>query len=328
MVPQSCSGQGGDPFYPWSSAICRRAERGTVPVNDPYLEAETLNPYHKIRDFTGARAAAIGSSDIPTLAGMTQHYEAKPYVYADGHVEKLRQTPYALYLEKEGIAHRADAGKRAEWGHRLEGIVIAKWIEAHIGEGAALELSEEYLAAKIRRRSVGPFLSETEVSMPERPYVIAHADLVVYAPSGIMYRVDDASPWLPALERGLIVEAKTSGCYAAKRKAGQIFLGYDEDDRTYQGIPDPVYLQVQWQMLAYDVPEAWVAVLIDTGDYREYGPIPAAPRVQEKIASRLPSGLWIAAQSIRRRSPRRGATWRRCGRRRRTSRRLSRARRR
>lgn len=260
-----------------------------------------MNPYHKIKDFHAARARGIGSSDIATLAGMTMHYAPKEYTFLDGHVERLRQTPYALYLEKEGLATREEAGERADWGHRLEGIVLAKWVEDHYG----VEAAAEYLAAKIRDRSCGPFQTNTEAIMPGRPYVIAHADLVVDMPpqveGGILYRVDDSGPWLLAVD-GVeeIVEAKTSGLYAAKRRAvrlmtkaetwaesmtaswGDLYLGYDQDDRTMQGIPDPVYLQVQWQMLGYGAKRARVVVLIDTGDYREYGPIPAAPRVQEK----------------------------------------------
>lgn len=242
-----------------------------------------MNPIRKISDFHAARSLGVGSSDIPVLAGMTMHYEPKVYTFADGHTEKLRQTPYALYLEKEGLAKREEAGERADWGHRLEGIVLQRWVETHFGP----DLAADYLSAKIRGRSVGPFLTETEAAMPERPYVLAHADLVVDLPQqlegGILYRAGDEGPWLLALEGvRAIVEAKTSGYYAGKRKEGRVFLGYDPDDLSAQGLPDPVYLQVQWQMLAYDVPEAWVCVLIDTGDYREYGPIKAAPRTQEK----------------------------------------------
>lgn len=227
-----------------------------------------MNRYTKIRDFHGARALGIGSSDIPTLAGFNKQYG---------------QTPYTLYLEKTGQAERKPAGPRAEWGHRLEPLVLAAFIGRRFGQGPDLD----YLAAAIKGRSFGPFKSLTEARHPERRYVLAHADLLV----------DDPAPF--------IVEAKTTGYYAGKRREGVAFMGYDADDLTQNGIPDPVFLQVQWQMLAYDVREAFVAVLIDTGDYREYGPIIADPRTQEKCLA-LAERLW---RCIETRTPPKPETW-------------------
>jgi predicted phage-related endonuclease len=228
-----------------------------------------MNRLTKIRDFHGERAKGIGSSDIPTLAGFNKQYG---------------QTPYTLYMEKIGALPREPAGPRAEWGHRLEPLVLSAFIGRHYGEDKALD----YLAAVIRGRSCGPFKSLTECRMPDRRYVLAHADLVI----------DDApEPY--------IVEAKTSGYYAGKRREGVAFMGYDPDDLTQNGIPDPVFLQVQWQMLAYDVKTAFVAVLIDTGDYREYGPIRADPRTQEKCLA-LAERLWNCMQA---RTPPKPETW-------------------
>lgn len=213
-----------------------------------------MNPYHRIRDFHGARLTGIGSSDIPTLAGF-----GKPY----------KDTPYTLWLEKTGRALGREAGPRAEWGHRLEPVVVAKWIETIYG----VEAARAFYAARIRDRSSGPFKVLTEARIPERSYVLAHADLII----------DSDAPAL--------LEAKTTGFFSGKRREGEAFLGYDPDDLSHQGIPDPVYLQVQWQLLAYGIQTAYVAVLIDTGDYREYGPIMAAPRVQEKCLA-LAERLW------------------------------------
>jgi hypothetical protein len=222
------------------------------------MEGESLNNYHKIRDFHGSRLGSIGSSDIPVLAGFGRQYG---------------DTPYTLYLEKIGEKTRRPAGPRAEWGHKLEPLILSAWIARNHGE----EQAKDYMAAVIRGRNCGPYKSLTEARMPGRKYVLAHADLL-FDPEGA------------PLDHPFIVEAKSTGFFSAKRREGEAFLGYDPDDLTQQGIPDPVFLQVQWQMLAYDVPEAFVAVLIDTGDYREYGPIRADPRVQEKclaLAERL-----------------------------------------
>lgn len=227
-----------------------------------------MNRYGKIKDFHGSRMGSIGSSDIPILAGFGKQYG---------------DTPYTLYLEKTGQKERRAAGPRAEWGHRLEPLILSAWISRNHGEEEALA----YMAAAIRGRSSGRYKSLTEARMPGRPYVLAHADLVV----------DDAAP--------LIVEAKSAGFFSGKRREGEAFLGYDPDDLSQQGIPDPVFLQVQWQMLAYGVPEARVAVLIDTGDYREYGPIIADPRVQEQELA-LAERLW---RCIVDRTPPKPETW-------------------
>jgi hypothetical protein len=227
-----------------------------------------MNRYTKIKDFHGARALGIGSSDIPILAGFGKQYG---------------DTPYTLYLEKLGKTSRRPAGPRAEWGHRLEPLILSAWISRNHGEAEALD----YLAAAIKGRSLGRYKSLTEARHPERRYVLAHADLVI----------DDEAP--------LIVEAKSTGFFSGKRREGEAFLGYDPDDLTQNGIPDPVFLQVQWQMLAYGIDEARVAVLIDTGDYREYGPILADPRTQEKELA-LAERLWICLEN---QTPPKPETW-------------------
>lgn len=243
-----------------------------------------MNPYHRITDFSGSRRKGIGSSDIPTLAGFNKGYKHKYLVKKTGQIEEFEGTPYTLYLEKKGLIEQCESSDRAEWGHRLEPVVIAKWIETVYGPEAALA----YYSARIRDRSIGVFKSLTECRMPERRYVIAHADLVIDTPEPMqVYNLEGHAEYVPAC----IVEAKTTGYYAGKRREGEAFLGYDPDDLSHQGIPDPVFLQAQWQMLAYGVGVAYVPVLIDTGDYREYGPILADPRTQEKCLA-LAERLW------------------------------------
>jgi len=228
-----------------------------------------MTRYTKIRDFHGARSLGIGSSDIPILAGFGKQYG---------------DTPYTLYLQKIGEKAGREAGPRAEWGNRLEPLVLSAYISRHFGEDVALD----YMAAAIRGKSSGPFKTLTEARRKDKRFALAHADLVI----------DPGD----ALE---IVEAKTTGFFAGKRREGEAFMGYDPDDLTENGIPDPVYLQVQWQMYAYDIPLAHVAVLIDTGDYREYGPIIARPRTQEKCLA-LAERLWNCVES---RTPPKPETW-------------------
>lgn len=261
-----------------------------------------MNGYTKIKDFDGARSKGVGSSDIPTLAGLNRHYEPRPYLNTvTGQIEKLRQTTYTLWRLKRGELRQLASGSRMEWGHRLEPVILSRFLEERIGKDASLS----YLAAALRGRSCGALKTLTECRMPERRYVLAHADLLMDpAPAAMAPASADGLDAVP-LWPSVIVEAKSSGCYAAKRIEGQVFTGYDPDDFSYQGIPDSVYLQVQWQMLAYGVPVAYVAVLIDTGDYREYGPIPAAPRVQERCLA-LAERFWGLVEEGR---PPKPETW-------------------
>jgi hypothetical protein len=83
-------------------------------------------------------------------------------------------------------------------------------------------------------------------------------------------------------EEAYIVEAKSAGFFSAKRDEEKPDSGFSKSEFTANGVPARVFLQVQWQLFTYGVRIAFVAVLIDTGEWREYGPIVADPRVQEK----------------------------------------------
>lgn len=224
-----------------------------------------MNPYHKIKDFHAARRKGIGASDVPTLAGLNKRHGA---------------TPLTLYKEKRGEAEPFDGNERTDWGKRLEAMVLQKFIEGRYG----VEAGADFLASAIRGRSSGPFKVKTEFVHPQRRYCLSHPDLLVeYNPEAWSGYVSPA-PYL--------VEAKTSGLYSAKRREGVQFEGYDPDDRSQFGIPDKVFMQVQWQLYTAGLTEAWVACLIDTADYREYGPIIFDPRhVEQSLA--LAEKFWL-----------------------------------
>jgi len=222
-----------------------------------------VNPYHKIKseaDFHAARKKGVGASDIPTLAGLNK---------------RCGQTPLTLWREKMGLAEGFEGNDRTDWGKRLEVLVLQKWVEGRYGEDAA----KDFLSGAIREKSSGPFKVKTEAIHTDRPYCMSHADLLVDWGHELEALPVEASPY------PVLVEAKTSGLYSAKRREGQVFEGYDPDDRSQFGIPDKVFMQVQWQLYTYGVTEAWVVVLIDTADYREYGPIIYDPRhVEQSLA--------------------------------------------
>ena len=238
--------------------------------------------YRKIgKDFHAERARGVGSSDIPTLAGLNLQYE--------------NGTPYMLWRQKKGIDPPSAGGERADWGHRLEPLILARWVEKHYGKEAA----DEYLAAKIRGRSSGPFKTETMCCHPEYPWAMSHADLLIDSPKSVSVKCSNCGSMdeYPSgftgectnrcgqeikTEEAYIVEAKSSGFFSAKRDEENPDAGFSKTDFTANGIPARVFLQVQWQLFTYGVRIAFVAVLIDTGEWREYGPIIAYPRVQEK----------------------------------------------
>lgn len=217
-----------------------------------------MNPYRRIKDFHATRKQGVGSSDVPTLVGLNKRYG---------------QTPLTLWREKTGRAEGFDGNERTEWGNYLEPLILRKFVSDRWGA----PLGQEFYRNATRADPVatGPLKVKTEAIHPKYPFALAHCDLV--------YDPDNAPP--------MIVEAKSSGYFAAKRREGLAFEGYDPEDDSQHGIPDKVFLQIQWQLFVYDVPEAIAAVLIDTARYKTYGPIVADPKVQEKLLA-LAERFW------------------------------------
>lgn len=236
-----------------------------------------MNRYTRIKDFDGARAAGVGSSDIPILAGLHRRYGS---------------TTLKLWEQKTGRAEKWNGNERTRVGHDLEAYVVFRFVEEKYGE----EIANEVYRLKLRDRSSGSFKAMTEARHPEKPFCIAHADVLVDGLTVLVERPIE-NPLIPGTNERVeaeiepfIIEAKTVGAYAGKRREGQIFTGYDQDDRTAQGIPDAVFLQVQWQLFCYGVETAYVAALIDN-QYNSWGPIEADPRVQSKCLA-LAERFW------------------------------------
>lgn len=216
-----------------------------------------MNNYKKITDFHGERQRGVGSSDIPVLAGLTIKYGS---------------TPLKLWQVKTGRAEPWAGNERTWWGHQLEGLILARWVRDHYSQ----DLAHHYLLAKLRGEDCDFLKSNTECRHPQYQWALAHADLMVDP-------VDNTDP--------CIVEAKSAGFFSALRRDDDPDSGYSREDRSENGIPAAVYLQVQWQMFVYGVDRAYVCALIDTGDYREYGPIHANKKVQEQCLA-LAERFW------------------------------------
>lgn len=209
--------------------------------------------YYKDHDFDKGRRY-IGASDIPTLALMNKKYE---------------QTPRTLFREITGREKRKKAGERAKAGKELEPLVL-KFALEKIPE---FELyAENYYISRISKNNYfREFHNFTEAIHPERPYLRSHADLL-----------ETNTP--------VIIEAKTTGFFGALRK-DDIDIGFDKFDLSANGIPASVYLQIQTQMLTYDITTAYVSAQIDTGVHRLYGPIHYHKKTQEKILA-LAERFW------------------------------------
>jgi predicted phage-related endonuclease len=230
-----------------------------------------MNKYTKIKDFHGERAKGVGSSDIPILAGLYRSY---------------KKTTFSLWQEKTGKVPQWEGNERTRVGQDLEAYTLARFVEDKFGE----DVADKFYMSALRERSWGMFKVKTECRHPERRYCLAHADLLV--DQGEPY-IDDNGNQIEV--DAYIVEAKTVGAYAAKRREGQIFTGYDLDDLTSQGIPDAVFLQTQWQLYTYGISIAYVAALIDN-QFHTFGPIKADPRVQEKCLA-LAERFWNLVQA-------------------------------
>lgn len=262
-----------------------------------------MNPYHRIKNFHGERSKGVGSSDIPILAGLTKRWGS---------------TAMTLWEQKTGRADPWHGNQRTRWGHHLEGLVLREWVGRWFGN----ETAARFYRGQIRDRSTGPLKILTEARHPEYQFALAHADLVVesgtpidlkcprcgsmdtYTPGVTMECSGGCGEIIACPDGPHIQEAKTAGFFGAKRDDDADY-GYSAKDRSHNGIPAAVYLQVQWQLLCYGVEHSGVSALIDTGNYLEFGPIVANHSVQEHLLA-LGEKFWWHVQ---RDEPPQPATW-------------------
>jgi len=194
------------------------------------------------QEFHASRQKTIGSSDIPTLLGLNAKYD---------------QTPYTLWKIKTGREKGFEGNQFTEWGHRLEPVILAKFLTDMTGNE---EVGKYFQAVALTGQVMGhlkehetySYLGKTVATHDEYPFALAHADL-----------------WIPELKR--IQEAKSGSFYGTKRKDDPD-TGYDRENLTSNGIPLSVYVQTIWQMFCYDAELCGVSALLDTSHYLEYGP--------------------------------------------------------
>ena len=202
-----------------------------------------------IEDFHGERKNAIGSSDVPTIAGLNVKYG---------------QTPLKLWEEKKGISEPFQGNEATYWGHRHELNILHRYIKNLCNEEIADKWLVKRLTGKNKFKADGyEFYSNTKAEYEGFFGIknIAHADLLIKLPNGKYH----------------IQEAKSLRLYSSKRDENNEY-GYSNSDTTLNGLPLSVYLQTQFQLSVYSKCygiqknniSLGVSCLIDTSDYREY----------------------------------------------------------
>lgn len=183
----------------------------------------------------------IGSSDIPVIIKTE--------------TSKIKKSQYELWQEKTGKVEPFKGNEFTTWGHRLEPILLSAFIEKMRDSLLAYLFKIDYIKNEIKRnpetyKAATKFYPFTECKHPKFPWAIAHADCI-----------------LRSTEEYLI-EAKTGGYFARVGREGM--EGFNLEDHTEKGVPSRVLLQVQWQMLCYDVNLTYVLLLIDDNKFHIY----------------------------------------------------------
>ena len=239
-----------------------------------------MNNFNYITDFHEMRKTGVGASDIPILAGLSIKYGS---------------TALKLWRQKTGIDEPWAGNEQTEWGRKMEGLILKEFInKKYENENLSKLVYKAILDDQFNFND--KFYFRTECRHPVHQYAFAHADL--------LYMEDVAEKTIAAGENiifteekiPIIVEAKNTGAGNGKRRKGAIFEGYDQDDLSANGIPDSVFLQVQWQLFCYGIEKAYVSVLIDGWDHRIYGPIQANNKVQSECLA-LALRFWRLVES-------------------------------
>ena len=245
-----------------------------------------MNNYTRLRDIQAShRGPVVGASEISTLA-----------------LYNLRhgQTPATLWEEHTGRTAPRELGEPGWWGHAHEPTILYRYVRDHFDEDTA----RAFLSGYWRSRSHGPFKVLTEFRRRiTHGMAIAHPDLLIEGSfwSKVLgaARGDLQEVTVTTTARSVprLVQAKSHGYHTAKRRDDPDF-GYDPEDRSQNGLPASVFLQEQWEMFCADLPEADVVPLIDTNDYREYGPVRADPKTQEQALALAERFCWHVERDV------------------------------
>lgn len=203
-----------------------------------------MNPYKFYQsDVRPEGKIFIGSSDIPVIIKTKN--------------SKIKKSAYELWQEKTGKVERWQGNELTQWGHELEPLLIAQFIRGVSDSKTAHRFKIDYMLHQEWRdpKKYNPatcFYPFTECVHPQFEWMLAHADCIAFLNLG----------------KSAILEAKTGGYFARVRRDG--IEGFDLEDHTASGVPSDVLLQVQWQMLCYDIDMTYVLLLVDDNKFHVY----------------------------------------------------------
>ena len=201
-----------------------------------------MNPYTFYQsDVRNPDELIIGSSDIPVIIKTKS--------------SRIKKTPYELWEEKTGRVEPFKGNESTAWGHDLEPLLISAFIRKKYNHTIAYRFKIDYILHEEWRPSdyhpstfFHPF---TECKHVSHENFIAHADCL---------KKDNDFPFL--------IEAKTGAYFTRIKREG--VEGFSLEDHTINGVPTDIILQVQWQMLCYNVDFTYVLLLVDDNKFHIY----------------------------------------------------------
>ena len=213
-----------------------------------------MNPYTFYQsDVRRPGELYIGSSDIPVIIKTKN--------------SRIKKSQYELWEEKTGKAESFQGNDFTTWGHELEPLLISAFIRENYNSKLAYKFKVDYILHQEWRdpEKYNPatfFHPFTECRHDLFPWAVAHSDCICIPEineNGYTI-VDDFNAFQ--------LEAKTGGYFARVKREG--FEGFDLDDHSTNGVPTDILLQVQWQMLVYDIGLTYVLLLVDDNKFHIY----------------------------------------------------------
>ncbi|MDD5006450.1 MAG: hypothetical protein PHS93_08060 [Candidatus Omnitrophica bacterium] len=223
-----------------------------------------MNPYTFYSDqVRNTKEIIIGSCDLPVIIKLPD--------------SKIKKTTYELFEEKRRECEPFTGNDATEWGHELEPLLLSHFIRSRTNRKTAHEFKVDYILHEDYRYPgyepptlYHPF---TECRHPKLPWAVAHADCT-YNDGNITWTtatIDEKEYTCPVFNNtkiSYLIEAKTGGYFARVKREG--VEGFDLEDHSANGVPGDILLQVQWQMLVYNVPLTYVLLLVDDNKFHVY----------------------------------------------------------
>lgn len=205
----------------------------------------------------------IGSSDIPVIIKTKN--------------SRIKKSQYELWEEKTGRVEHFTGNDYTTWGHELEPLLITAFIRQKYNAKTAYKFKVDYILHQdwrdpIKYHPPTAFHSFTECRHKQFPWAVSHSDCIYN---------DHDSPFQ--------LEAKTGGYYSRVRREN--FEGFDLEDHTATGVPSDILLQVQWQMLCYDIDFTYVLLLVDDNKFHIYE-VPAIKKWFPLMLEKASRFLW------------------------------------